>query len=46
MKHNAVEIEVTIVAGIVTDFKKVKKKKKLPLVVDVTFLEENKMFHK
>lgn len=46
MKHNAVEIEVTIVAGIVTDFSKVKKKKKLPLVVDVTFLEENKMFHK
>lgn len=27
MKHNAVEIEVSIKTGIVTDFKKVKKKK-------------------
>lgn len=47
MKHNAVEIEMTILTAIVMDFKKTKKKKKnLPLAVDVTFLVENKMFHK
>jgi len=45
VKYGAVEIEMTILTAIVMAFKKTKKKK-LPLVADVTFLEEKKMFRK
>lgn len=46
MKHDAVELEMTILTAVVMDFKTNEKEEKLPLVLDVTFLEENKMFHK
>lgn len=46
MKHDAVELEMTILTAIVVDFRNNEKEEKLPLVLDMTFLEENKMFQK